>query len=293
MVKTKREYVLASAFLSGIAVGLCLVSLGTTQWVVAEGKFTNYTNETNEIDYGLFSGIYLQRLGAEQRFILYRNEITTCLISENVCAYLCAPSSEARKAEIEILFKNEKPTFTCSPIKTKAVRELEPEVHSTYSLTDVSKNDFADINDKFINAGLYISTIVFLALSVIFGFIAAVLAVWNTAGNPIEVVFSIYGIYVYNFIACISSMIAIILWGALFGSHIKNNVSFSHTITGDMTTSGTANLGFSYWLMLPSMVLYAAALIVLILRQHLINQEPVMNIHTKPLDDGGPINIIF
>lgn len=90
----------------------------------------------------------------------------------------------------------------------------------------------------------------FLCVSSIFGILSTGLAVWNTATNPIEVFFSIPGLYVYNGIACVSSLMCLILWGAQFAVTIQMNIGILYTIIGQMDTSGLASLGYSYWLVL-------------------------------------------
>jgi len=278
MVKTKAAYILATAFLSGIAAVLSFVSLGTEQWVVGEGKFHFADNEPlSEIHYGLFGGTYLRKVAGPVNF-----EITpTCLLSENACAYLCREHKEAREDELKKVIDGNCESFTC-PYYVRRTNYIEP----------LAQGNCRTPEDKreYINAGLYISTIVFLCISGIFGIIAAVLSVWNTAANPVEVYLSIYGLYIYNGIACVSCMLTLVLWGAMFGSTLVNNVGILETIQGQMDS--TANLGYSYWLNLPSFLLYFTSIGILFVRQHLISQEPEIKIHTTTGDkDVGEIMI--
>ncbi|KAK4875138.1 hypothetical protein RN001_011560 [Aquatica leii] len=277
MVKTKREYILASSFTSGIALVLSLISLATTNWVVARGEFSTALNEPlSDIQYGLFSGTYRQRLGGDLYFTLY----ATCLIPKNVCAYLCTSTSELRKEELKQLYRKEPINFNCPPVTRKT------RVDFTFKY-NTRQDEY-----EFINAGLYISTVVFMALSAIFGLIATTLSVLNTTGNPVEVVFSINGIYIYNLISCVSSTMVLILWSALFGTYIVRNIGIFYTIVGEMNTRGLTNLGFSYWLNIPSTFLYATSIFILYLRQYLITQEPEIKIHVTADDkDVGSLMV--
>jgi hypothetical protein len=54
---------------------------------------------------------------------------------------------------------------------------------------------------KFINAGLWVSSILFLALALLAGVLAAVFAVVNTTTNPMEPIAGVLGLYVWNGIA--------------------------------------------------------------------------------------------
>ncbi|KAK5644555.1 hypothetical protein RI129_005855 [Pyrocoelia pectoralis] len=268
MVKTKRAYVLATSFTSAAAALLSIVSLSTDQWVNANGRFIyeSTSDELSEISYGLFTGTLIQRLGGSNVIPLYG---CTCLISENVCGYLCNSGSD-RQNDLKKLLDNQNLTYTCDMFPENKMRTKHEDKR------------------QFINAGVYISTIAFLGLSAIFGLISATLSIWNTAGNPIEVVFSIYGIYIYNAIACVASVFAMALWGVLFGVTIMYNICIFYTIQGNMKTDNVT-LGYSYWLIIPTFLLYVASIIILYLRDYFIRQEPEIRIHmaANEKDVGG------
>lgn len=66
MVRSKREFILATCFLSGIGAILNLVALGTQQWVVSDGEFTlesQVSDAPSYINYGLFTGVLEQNYG--------------------------------------------------------------------------------------------------------------------------------------------------------------------------------------------------------------------------------------
>lgn len=64
MAKTKRELLIASFVLTGIAVTLQLVALGTEQWIVSEARISgDHSEQPSEIRYGLFSGILKLNIG--------------------------------------------------------------------------------------------------------------------------------------------------------------------------------------------------------------------------------------
>lgn len=138
------------------------------------------------------------------------------------------------------------------------------------------------------------STIIFLILSSLFGLFAAGLSVWNAAANPVEAWFNIFGLYIYNGVACVLSLLVVLLWGGMFASTITNNAGILYTLIGTMDSHGMANLGYSYWykrkenistffvltnhifsrLILLSFVLYGCSIGLLFTRQYLLNKEP-------------------
>lgn len=71
MVKTKREYVLATCFLSGIGAILSLVSIGTQDWVTAKAELlSSPSDELSVVNYGLFSGVFEQNFGGRTYYKL-------------------------------------------------------------------------------------------------------------------------------------------------------------------------------------------------------------------------------
>lgn len=54
---------------------------------------------------------------------------------------------------------------------------------------------------KFINAGLWVSSVLFLAVELLAGVLAAVFAVINATTNPTEPIVGVLGLYVWNGIA--------------------------------------------------------------------------------------------
>lgn len=54
---------------------------------------------------------------------------------------------------------------------------------------------------KFINAGIWVSCLLFLAVALLAGVLAAVFAVINATTNPVEPIVGVFGLYVWNSIA--------------------------------------------------------------------------------------------
>ncbi|KAF5284308.1 hypothetical protein FQA39_LY04601 [Lamprigera yunnana] len=265
LANTVKSILSSHCFVSGIALVFSIISLGTDQWVLAEGKFE--TNDgPSKINYGLFSGTYKQNLGG----IFYYEIYATCLGSKNVCAYLCTSTKEERKKELQALYNNVPTPFRCPNVPRANQFQIQPEMKNV-------KQD----NRTFLNFGLHLSTMIFLVISAFSGLVATVLSIWNTAGNPIITIFSIYGVFACNIIALVFSTLTLIMWGTLFAAYIIHNVGIYYTITGDLQMYGSTTLGYSYWLNIPSTCLYGTSIILLYLRQYFINQEPQIKIHAS------------
>lgn len=60
---------------------------------------------------------------------------------------------------------------------------------------------------------------------------------------------SVFGLYIWNGIASGTTLITLILWGALFGSSLSRNIAVTDTLQSELTYSsnGLAQLGLCYW----------------------------------------------
>ena len=72
MAKTKREYVLASCFLSGAAAIISFVALGTQEWVTSDvaNDIDGNVNPNEYVKIGLFGGVFHQETGVYVTFEL-------------------------------------------------------------------------------------------------------------------------------------------------------------------------------------------------------------------------------
>ncbi|KAF2896540.1 hypothetical protein ILUMI_09637 [Ignelater luminosus] len=280
MVKTRNGFILATTFFSGIAVLLSITSIATEEWITAKGEFTGGNDPPSLINYGLFTGTFWQKYGLQAVFQIS----LTCVIEENACAYICEVNAESRRQQLEKLIRGEDVPFNYNCPRVERINDR------VYSLGFKTRNT----NEKreFLNAGLYVSTVVFLCISIIFGLISTILSFFNVVANPIEVYLSVPGLYISNAVAGVACIFTLCLWGILYGTMIVDNVGIYYTIRNQMSTKGWAQFGYSYWLLLPSCLLYPTSIITLYIRQYLIEQEPKIKIHTTSGEaDVGEIMI--
>ncbi|XP_017779142.1 PREDICTED: uncharacterized protein LOC108564570 [Nicrophorus vespilloides] len=274
MVKAKRGLIFLTCLTSALSAIVCLLSFGTQNWIEAKGTYGSLDGY-NIITYGLFTGSFKRNVGS----VSIHEIVMTCLISDNVCAMLCKSTSEDRKWELQKLYNNDKVTFDtdCPQVFRSNYRPIPA--------TRILREDVGG-ERTFISAASFIFTAFFLIVSAVFGLAAAVLAVWNTAGNPIYTVFSIYGMQIYNIVGAVTVLLTIIVWGAEYNITIISNACILETIIGDMSTI-ESNLGYSYWILFVPLVLYPTSAGILYLRQYLINKEPEKQVDIQ--EDGDII----
>lgn len=288
MANIKKLLVFLTCFLSGLGVLFSIASITTERWVYANNMIYYQIPDTmQKVKYGLFHGTLTTTVGT----VMASVPLTmTCLAKENVCAYLCAESDEARYTLLKDIYHNKKEIEQpiCPSISLSSQdQERRTRVSSTFqtNTTDTS-------NKKYINCGIWVTTILFLVVSMLFGLISSGLSFYNTNINPIQVYLSIYGLFLYNAIALFSLIIAMMVWGVFYNLSIYHDVAIFDTLTGAMESDKTAYLGYSYWLNIAPLILYMMSIAVLFLRQYLISKDPGHKIVQRQ-DDGDPVIYLY
>merc|ERR1712050_616017 len=96
---------------------------------------------------------------------------------------------------------------------------------------------------------LYVATLVCICASMLFGILAAIAAVVNTASTPSEPVCHFPGMIAWNVIAALASFAALLTWIVQYFVKLRENVLIREDKTrGGWTTAGKANIGHSFWL---------------------------------------------
>jgi len=111
---------------------------------------------------------------------------------------------------------------------------------------------------------LYIATIATVCGAIFFGAISAMMAIVNTASNPIEAICHVPGLFLWNAIALSSSLAAAATWMAQFYLTLTDNVIRREERTEGMWTSeGRASFGFSFWLVLLAALTFLGNILVI------------------------------
>ncbi|XP_044271067.1 clarin-3-like [Tribolium madens] len=291
MVKTKREYIFATCFFSGAAAIISFVSLGTQEWITSPAVVSSSAsaaglqseNENDYLKFGLFSGTFTQSTAQPAVYEL----TTVCLFDLNICALLCGSNMEN---SLERLYKGETniTALDCPRIAT-TTDKLYSRIPDTFKLFVFQSSD----KDRtFINAGVWLCTIIFLIISGMAGIVSAVLALWNIVSNPYQNYLSIFGLYIYNAVAFFSVLISIVLWGAMFSQSLQaNNLPTAKTFTDVFTTEELSSLGYSYWINLASLACYIISMSLLYVRNWLISKEPAVNVHIE--ENADPVIMLY
>ncbi|EAU77089.1 AGAP002756-PA [Anopheles gambiae str. PEST] len=269
MAKTKWNLIFATFIVSCVSLIVLIVSLCTPYWITSEAYESNASGNS-EINYGLFSGSLIQNFLPNSR---YYTLTLTCLYHEYVCAYSCQEDEESRTEEVLQLLKG-LPPADCPSSSSRMlplVHRIDPPIFPQ------NRQASANIDrSNFINTGLWVSTVVFIGIAISFAAISASFSIINVLFNPIEPVFSVFGLYIWNGVALGSTALCMIMWGALFASTLADNIAITDTLTTQIpySSDGLASLGVCYWILLLSILLHGLNVGLLLWRKRIVNKEP-------------------
>lgn len=264
MAKTKWNLLFATFVLSCLSLATLIVSFCTPYWVVSEASEPTAV-KNSEVQYGLFAGT----VSRNYLVTSVASDLTAiCLYEHNVCAYSCQKEETLREAEIHSIMNGEKPPACPLPRSASFIAE------GGSSRASDSSEELS--TDGFINAGLWLTTVIFLGIATAFAGLSASFSIINVLFNPVEPIFSVFGLYIWNGIVMGATVITMIIWGALFASSITYNIAITDTLTPEApySSEGLATLGASYWILFIPLLLHGINIGLLLWRQYVINREP-------------------
>ncbi|XP_013783839.1 clarin-2-like [Limulus polyphemus] len=123
-------------------------------------------------------------------------------------------------------------------------------------------------NPTLMKFGLWLFTIICVALSMLFGLVGAVFAVINTVIVPVELITGMMGLYLWNCIGAITSLAAILSWVAQYYLKLQKNVMTEEEIRVQWTSEGQARFGSSFWFVIVALILYILNVFIIKLAQN-------------------------
>jgi len=274
MVKKTQWILLFTTFVVSIcSLIFVILAFSLDKWLQAEVESTDGMFDNSQVHYGLFSG-YLTRYVFATTPNYYKLTIT-CLFEENACIYSCQLEQDRREDELRRMLAGNT-VVACSTVP----RSFEQKAYQNLTAGDftqtLQRQFVGNIADEVIDPGLWLATVIFLATTAAFSSLSALMALVNVAFNPIEPIFSVFGLYIWNGIASGSTLITMILWGALFGTSLSQNVAITDTLASEFSYSsnGLAQLGFCYWLLFIPLIFHPINIGLLYWRKRIIEAEP-------------------
>jgi len=126
---------------------------------------------------------------------------------------------------------------------------------------------------------LYMATVATVCGGILFGIIAAMMAIINTASNPTEQICHIPGLYTFNGIALFSTLAAIVTWMVQFYLVLTHNVLTYQDRQQKWVSSGLAIFGSSFWMVVIAGVVFVINIIII----SIANNDPTKFRHAKQM----------
>jgi hypothetical protein len=159
---------------------------------------------------------------------------------------------------------------------------------STMKINYDEKSEAVTFEDEFLSAGLWLTTVIFLALSSLFTLISAFFSMINIMCNPIQYLTSTYGLYVWNGIAAFLCFLTMIFWTSLFGIFLSKNIAITDTLrnVSRYTSDGLAQFGFSFWILIVSIFCHLINIGLVYYRNYLLQHQPKPSVITVHKNDS-------
>lgn len=145
-------------------------------------------------------------------------------------------------------------------------------------------------NPNLMPFGLWLFTILCVAIAIIFGVVSIIFAIINTIITPIEIITGLQGLYLWNGMGSLFCTGACVSWIIQFRTKLRKNVLTSEEIQDGWSSENRALLGYSFFLVVIALFLF----LLNILLVSLATRKPwIQRRAPRPLSDKNPEGVIM
>uniref|UniRef100_A0A1A9WY27 Uncharacterized protein n=1 Tax=Glossina brevipalpis TaxID=37001 RepID=A0A1A9WY27_9MUSC len=239
----QRDYITIVASISSLASIISLIAFSTNYWLEATAILSENLEST--VNYGLFAGTLERRqLASTLKFDLK----IVCNLDLKACMYSCQQNQFKRELELKRAYHKEK-LESCEQNLFSGQRKFQPKVNNTdinnknnSNNTNNSSNN--NMKSSYISASLWLITVHCFSISQLFSLVSMICALINIKWHPIEPIFNVYGLYIWNSIVVVCLFGTLVFWYALYNNHLIYNVAVTDTLRQELnfTSEGLARL---------------------------------------------------
>lgn len=278
--------------------------------IKAEARYDDESQELSNMEagYGLFAGrsqlTYLAKLyrydlksiitqTVRLSFCLINHHLAvTCNFGRNKCFYSCQQTTTSREDEFERIMNDE--NLPSCPESTARTRRFNEQVNNNETATTSSRAHMnqsrasAKHENEFLSAGLWLTTVIFLALTIAFASLSGLFSLINIWCNPVRSLLGVAGLYVWNLFAAALCCLTMIFWASLHLIFIVNNIGITDTLrsVAHYSSDGLASLGYSFWILLATLACHLINCGLIYYRNYLLQQEPKAPVITVNKNDS-------
>ncbi|KAF7282239.1 hypothetical protein GWI33_003037 [Rhynchophorus ferrugineus] len=270
MATTNRFYILVVSVISGVAAIFHVLSLSTEYWVSGRIFELHSDNPKSSINYGLFKGNYARDLSTYE---IYEVQMT-CSFKNNICILLCGDEDYKKETLNKLISNNLRGADVDFIFPCYSTSSYSQDFLVSKKNIKSSNNNYNNVQSKyFINAAVWLCTVICLAIATFLGLTSSALSFYNIIGDGTQFYLSVGSLFFYNGLAFVFTLLYIIFWGTLYNLTIFHNVGLPDTLIGLMTSDRNAFLGYSYWISFIPLVLYGSNIGILYYRVYLNGKD--------------------
>lgn len=134
----------------------------------------------------------------------------------------------------------------------------------------------AENEREFLSAGLWLTTVIFLALTIAIAALSGIFSLANIWFHPVQFIFGVLGLYIWNGIAIAMCCLTIIFWTSLYLIFITNNIAITETLRANFYFKSTqlTSLGWSFWILFVNIAFHLINIGFIYYRSYLLAREP-------------------
>jgi hypothetical protein len=125
--------------------------------------------------------------------------------------------------------------------------------------------------------GLWVFTILCVAISIIFGVVSCIFSIINTVMTPIESISGVNGLYLWNGMGALFSTGACVSWLIQYRTRWRKNVLSPEEIDDGWSSENRASLGISFFLVVIALGLFLLNIIFVTLAS--TKKRPIPFLH--------------
>lgn len=186
---------------------------------------------------------------------------------------------------------NDEDLATCPESTTTRERRFNEQVNRTATSSQANMNQSrasAKYEKEFLSAGLWLTTVIFLVLTIAFALLSGFFSMVNIWCNPVRFLFSVSGLYVWNAIAAVLCCLTMIFWSSLYFIFIADNIGITDTLRSiaHYSSNDLASLGYSFWILFVTIACHLINIGIIYYRNYLLQQEPRAPVITVNKNDS-------
>ncbi|XP_073823155.1 uncharacterized protein [Musca autumnalis] len=280
----QHKFIVVITVVSFCATVLTIFSFASEHWLEATAVLTERLQ--SHVNYGLFKGsIERQQLASTLKFTV----TVVCDFKINLCMYSCQHDVQRREIELKRVINGED-LDPCEQSKYNSAMKIFQSNDRQYNVSRALVPNKSSTHAHCIPSSIHLCSILFLSLELIFSLMAFMCSCINLKWHPVERIFNIFGLYIWNAIAAGCCFWSLALWAAMFGSHLRYNIAITDTLRQQLnfTSEGYASLGGAYYAVIVVMILHIINLALLFARRYFVDAQPNVATNNINIDDTEP-----